>query len=787
MRAIDRKLLRDMLHIKGQILAICAVIACGVATFIMSQSALAGLSTTQSNYYAESRFGRVFANVKRAPLSLGDRIAEIPGVSLVKLRVVHDVTLDVPMLSEPAVGRLISIPDEPDNSLNAITLRKGRWIDPLRSDEVLCSEGFANAHGYRLGDQVAAIVNGARRNLEIVGIALTPEYIYQIRNGQLVPDDRRFGIFWMGEEALSNAFDMEGAFNDICLDLTSDADEAEVLRSLDRITEPYGGFGAYGRRDQISNRFISDEINNLKRMGLIVPGIFLLVAAFLLNVVLTRIIALQRDQIAALKAFGYSNLAVGIHFLKLVVIVVFVGEVIGVLVGCLLGMQIMQIYTKFYRFPKLEFMLPMHVVWSSFGVAAGSAVVGTVGVIRKAVLLPPAEAMRPEPPSNFRPTIVERLGLGGLFSQTARIILRNLERRPFKALFSALGIALSVAIIILGHFSTDSLNYLLELQFRVVQRHHLQVVFVEPESASTLHEIEHLPGVVRVEAIRIVGARMRFEHRERRVAINGVPSQPELSHLVDADGYEIPLPEEGLVINTKLAQLLGVKRNDLVTVEILEGERPVRQVPVAGLVTEHFGLTAYMQIDALNRLLREGERVSGAYLLVDELHIEELYRKLKDTPQVGSITIKEAAIRSFRETIMENMLQMQFFNLMFACVIAFGVVYNTARIALSERGRELASLRVLGLTRGEISFILLGELAVLTLMAIPLGILLGFGLGRIVTNFLDTELYRIPLVISPWTLSMAVSVVALATVLSGLVVRRKLDTLDLIAVLKTRE
>ena len=772
---------------KGQLMAICAVIACGVGTFIMTQSALAGLSYTQQTYYEQSRFGRVFSNVKRAPLSVGKRISEIPGVSQMQLRVVHDVSLDVAGLDEPAVGRLISVPEYAAPALNSLYIRKGRYIEPNRPDEALCSEGFARSHGLEPGDKVTAIINGRRKDLEIVGIALSPEYVYQIRHGLLVPDDTRFGIFWMGEVALSAAFDMQGAFNDICLDLTADANEAEVLRSLDRITRPYGGMGAIGRRDQISNKFISDEINNLKRMGLIVPGIFLLVAAFLLNVVLSRIIALQRDQIAALKAFGYSNLSIGWHYLKMVIVVVIVGELIGICVGCVLGMQIMNLYTKFYRFPSLVFMLPMHVVLGSFGVAAGSAIVGTVGVIRKAVSLPPAEAMRPEPPANFRPTIFERLGLSGLLSQTTRIILRNIERRPFKAIFSSLGIALSVSIIILGHFSTDSLNFLLELQFRVVQRQHLSVAFLEPYYLSSVYELQHMPGVIRTEAARQVGIKLRYGHRERRIGIAGVPQNPQLSHLVDAEEQPIKLPEAGLVINTKLASLLGVKRGDIVTIEVLEGAQPTWQVPIAGLVTEHFGLSAYMDLNALNRLMKDGELVNTVNLLVDQAHANELYKQLKQTPKVASVTIKEASITSFRQTVMENMLQMQFFNLMFACVIAFGVVYNTARIALSERGRELASLRVLGLTRGEISFILLGELAVLTLFAIPLGILLGFGLGKIVTTFLDTELYRIPLVVSAKTLSLAVTVVAVAAVASGLVVRRKLDHLDLIAVLKTRE
>ncbi|MGE5192526.1 MAG: ABC transporter permease, partial [Deltaproteobacteria bacterium] len=456
MKAIDRKLVRDMLHLWGQILAICAVIACGVATFVMSLSALYALQTTQMTYYDRYRFADVFVGLKRAPNALEARLAEIPGVAHAQTRVVRDVTLDLPDLNEPAIGRLISIPENGQIQLNALHLRTGRYIEPGRDDEILAAEGFVEAHGLHPGDKITAIINGRRKDLRIVGTALSPEYVYTIRLGALVPDDKRFGVFWMGRQALASAFDMEGAFNDVCLDLTPGADEQEVIERLDEIVRPYGGLGAHGRRDQISNRFLSDEIRQLQRMGTIIPSIFLSVAAFLLNVVLSRIVALQRDQIAALKAFGYSNLAVGVHYLKLVLAVAVVGVVLGSICGYWFGLNITKIYTRFYKFPMLYFTLPPKVALWALGASAGASIAGTLNVIRRAIHLPPAEAMRPEPPAAYRLTVLERLGLKDLFSQPTRMILRHLERRPFKAFFSSFGMALAVAILILGRFSADS-------------------------------------------------------------------------------------------------------------------------------------------------------------------------------------------------------------------------------------------------------------------------------------------------------------------------------------------
>lgn len=788
MRAIDRKLVRDVFHLKGQVLAICAVMACGVATFVMSSSAMLSLQRTMDGFYAQNRFPQVFARLKRAPLVVADRIAEIPGVARADARVVVDVTLDIPSFSEPVAGRLISVSEHPlPTDLCSLFLRKGRYLEPRRDDEVLASEGFMKAHKLELGSTLAAVINGKKKKLQIVGVALTPEYVYQIKYGQLVPDDKRFGILWMGHESLEAAYDMKGAFNDVLIELLPGAVTEDVIRRLDRIIEKYGGFGSHGREDQISHRFLTDEISNLKRMGMIVPSIFLGVAAFLLNVVLSRIIALQRDQIAALKAFGYSHWAVGRHYLKLVILICVCGAIVGTIVGAILGRKMMTIYAEFYRYPQLDYHLPPEVIVGAFAVCTVASILGTLNVVRKAVSLPPAEAMRPEAPADFRRTILERIGLESWFSQIGRIVIRNIERKPVKAILSVCGIAMAVAILVLGRFSADSLDWLVRAQFEVMQRHDIDVWFVEPTSRKALHEIERLPGVIHAEPRRGVGIKLRNSHTVKRTFLQGITEGAKLNFLVDENQQQITLPKEGIVLNAKLAELMEVHVGDTLTIEVLEGSKRIRPVRVAALCTEYLGTISYMEGRALNRLIGEGPSVTSVAITADPAALSDLYRRLKATPRVASVMLKRATIQSFRDTVMNNLLTMQAFNVAFACIIAFGVVYNTARVALSERGRELASLRVLGLTRREISSILLGELAILTLAAVPVGLFVGNRLAGLVCWFMNTELYRIPLIIEPATYAFSTVIVLIAAVLSGLLVRRRLDHLDLIAVLKTRE
>ncbi|WP_250565930.1 FtsX-like permease family protein [Adonisia turfae] len=785
LKALDRKLFRDLLRMQGQVLAIVLIVTCGMANLITMMSTHGSLQLTQDTYYDQYRFADVFVQLKRAPKSLTARFEQIPGVGVVQTRVVQDVTLSVEGLAEPATGRLISIPEHPTPMLNDLFIRKGRY--PERGDEVLASEVFAEANHLELNDTVGAILNGRWQTLRIVGVALSPEYIYEIRGTEIVPDNQRFGILWMQQEALATAFDMDGAFNDVSLRLMPGASEAEVIFQLDQQLETYGGLGAFGREDQISHTFISDEIRQLSAHAVFIPSIFLGIAAFLLNLLLSRLVSTQRDQIAVMKAFGYDNFAVGLHYLKLVLIVVLLGVVLGSGLGWWMGQGMTRLYADFYHFPVLQYEVRPSVLVTALLVSGGAAILGAFLAVQRAVSLPPAEAMRPEPPATYRPTLVEKLGLQRWFSAPSRIILRNLERRPVQGLLSVVGIAVAIAILVLGRFFTDAMDALVDIQFRTIQREDITLVFNNPLSSRAQFDLYSLPGVLRAEPFRTVPARLRFGHYQKLSGINGVEPGSELRRLLDREQRPVTLPPEGVVLSTKLADILQAHLGDQITVEVLEGERPTRTVPVTGIFDELVGISAYMDIHALNRLMREGFTLSGAYLQVDEHEQQQLYAELKQTPAVASVAMRQTTIDQFNDILTRSMAGFTMVLVGFASVIAFGVVYNAARIALSERERELATLRIIGFTKGEIAFILLGEQAVLLTLSIPIGFALGFGMAALMTEIYDWELFRFPLVITPATYAFAFVVIMAAALASGLLIRRQLNRLDLIAVLKTRE
>jgi putative ABC transport system permease protein len=787
MRALDRKLLRDFWGMKGQAAAIALVIASGVATYVMSVSTLDSLRSTRAVYYRDYRFAEVFASLKRAPESLKRRIEAIPGVHLVETRVAAGITLDLAGFPDPVTGQMISIPDEGQPLLNQLYIKQGRLPQANRYDEVLISDPFSKAQKLLPGDELHATINGRRKRLRIAGVALSPEFIYQLQPGAIIPDFETFGVLWMPRTPLESAYDMTGAFNDVVISISAGFKSDDVVAQLDQVLVRYGGLGAYGRENQVSHRYLSEEFRGLEQMATMFPTIFLGVAAFLLNVVIGRLMATQREQVAILKAFGYTISAIAVHYLKLIVLIVLVGVAGGVAFGAWLGMGLSRMYMDFYRFPFLVYELQPRDAVTAGLISAAAAVLGTLYAVIRAAVLPPAQAMQPAPPAHYRRSIIEWLGVARRLTQPSRMIIRNIERRPIKALLSAIGVAFSCAILVTGGFFSDAIDYMVAIHFRIAQTDDITVTFVEPTSRKALYSLASVRGVEHVEPFRSVPARLRFEHRSYRTSIQGLPAGGTLHRLLDRNLRDVELPAEGLLMTDHLAKILGVRPGDTLTVEVLEGSRPVLRVPVTSVVSEWVGVSGYMRLSALNRLMREGSAISGAYMSTDARHQREIYSELKMMPRIAGTTVREKALRNFYDTMARQMLTFAFFNTLLASTIAFGVVYNSARISFSERSRELASLRVLGYTRAEIGYILLGELGLLTLIALPAGCFIGRMLCAYYIAGFQTDLYRIPLVIDPATYSFATTVVLASAIVSSWMIKRKLDRLDLVAVLKTKE
>ena len=785
MRALDRKLLRDLLALRAQALTIALVIAAGLAGYIGSLSTVESLAQGRDRYYAQARLADIFSFAKRVPEQLAAQLRDLPGVAEVQTSLVFGAQIDVPGVAQPLTGRVIGLdPREWAQGLNRLTLRTGRWPEPGSSD-VLVSEAFAQARGLRPGDTVYALLNGHRQPLMITGIALSPEYIFAAATGGL-PDDTSFGVFWTYRERLEAAFQMQGAFNTVSVKLRPGASVPAAIEQLDRMLTRYGSRGAYGRDEQPSHKAVGQEIREQQVFGIVLPSIFLAVAVFVLNVVIDRQVTTQREQIAALKALGYDNARISLHYLKLAVLVVAGGVLLGIGVGDWLGRYMTRMYSDFFRFPSFYYA---SAAWT---VASGALVflAGLAGAwfaVRRLVTLAPAEAMRPPSPPVFRALLIDRAGLGGLAGPRTRMVLRSLERRLVRATLTTAGIASAVAILIGGTWWRDAVDYLLDVQFAAAQPGDLYLGFVEPLGERVRQELPALPGVMRAEARRAIAVRLHAGHRSYRTTLTGLAPNTQLWQLIDLQGNPINVPAGGLMLTDRLAGVLGVAPGDSIRVEFLEGRQRAPDLVVTGLSSELIGLGAYMDADALQRLAGEGQVVNSAALLSDRTDDDSLFAALKRMPTVAGVFVKRALVEYIRDTSGRNILFFTTVLTVFAAAIAIGVVYNSARIALAERAWELATLRVLGMTHREVALLLLGELAIELLIAIPLGFVGGYYLADLMLTLMSSESFRIPPIILPRTYAYAGLTMLAAGTLSAWLVQRRLARLDLIAVLKTRE
>ena len=788
MRAMSKLLVADLASHWKQGVAIVVLLMCGVATLIMSISTVRSLEASQDRYYSRYAFAHLWAPLVRAPEVLLDRLAQIPGVVRVSGRVEKHALLDFPDMLEPASARLISIDRDPQSEINGLVLRSGRLPIVCDQTEVVVSELFAQEHRLKLGDRIGANLEGKHEDLVVVGVGLSPDSIYLVQPGMILPNNRLYGIFWARKEKLSAAFQMQGAFNQVALRVSAEANVDNLKKQIDAILEPYGCTGVYDRQEQESHARLRDEMRELRTMAFLSPAIFLSVSAFLVHMVFSRLIAMQTEQIATLRAFGYSAVEIGLHYGRLVSVWITLGVALGIGCGLLLAVWLSEIYRMFFRFPEIlmiwfgwEWILAV-----SLGVAV--ALLGAVSGIVRAMRLPPAVAMRSAGSQSAPAKSVTQLRLLGYLSPIGRMVMVRMLGNPWLTFFSILGMGLGMSLLILSSFMEKTIEYVLDHQFSRSQRQDLQLAFYEPRTQSGLHEVQQWPGVRRVEGYRSVPIRMRNGLRTDRLVLLGLEPAPELFRVLDQADRPIDFPlESGLTITGKLAEKLQLRVGDLVEIDWLEGQNRSIALQVERIYPNYTGPAAFLPKATLHELLREGDRISGLFLSIEPQDRQQIYRRIQETPAIAGVTDKHAALVNFRDLIAKSTGWMRLINGIFATLITIAVAYNSALITFSERARDLATMRVLGYRGSEVHRILLLELFWTMLMAIPVGVPLGYLFAYALVERLDTQSHRFPFVIDPRTIAYAITVMLAATLVCGWMVIRMTKRLQLISVLKVRE
>ncbi len=792
MSVLDRKLGRELRTNWLMIGAIVGIVAVGVACLVAMGSAYFNLGEAQKRYYAQCRMADFSVELKKVPLAELAPLAELPGVTEIRPRIQFSATVDLPGAVAPLNGLVLSLPDRRGPTINDIMLRQGDYFTDVRKNEVIVNEAFARHHGLKPGQWIHLVLNNRRQELFIVGTAISSEFVFLLAPGAITPDPEHFGVFYLKQTYAEDVFDFDGAANQLLGRLAPEVRDRPgvILRRIEDRLASHGVFSTTPLADQASNKYVTQEIAGLKGAGMVLPVIFLSVAALVLNVLLSRLAEQQRTTVGTLKALGYSDLQVFAHFLKFALAVGIAGGLLGCGLGYWMAYGMTVIYRRFFEFPELNnhFYPGLHSVGMMVSIAC--AVVGSLHGTRAVLKLKPAEAMRPKPPKRGGAVLLERIGwLWRRLSSGWRMVLRGILRNRLRTTAGLFAAAMGASILVCGFMMTEATVYLIDFQFKWLLRSDIDLTFKDERGTDALLEAARLPGVDRAEPLLNVGCTFYNGSHRKKGGITGLASDATLTVPRDIDANPIRIPTAGLAMSRKLAEMLHLKRGDMVSFRPVSGLRQLHSAPVVAISDSYLGTAVYTDIRYLSRLIGEELALTGVQLATDHdpAHTAALYRELKQMPALQAVNTRADMIRNLEKTFIDMMWISIAFLVLFAGIIFFGSILNSSLVSLTEREREIATLRVLGYGPWQIGSLLLRESLIVTLLGTVLGMPVGYGLSVLASMANDTEMFRLPVVSSAGTwISTLVAAVIFALV-AHLAVQLIVHRMDWLEALKAKE
>jgi len=792
-KILDRKLLRELYGSKGLLLAITSIVAVGMTCFVSIQSAYHNLQEAKNGYYRRCRMADFWIDLKKAPLADLDDLEELQGITHVRSRIQFRATVDLEDVPKPINALVLSLPDQRQPVINDIILRNGDYFSEHGEDEVIVNAAFARHHRLYPGSRVRVLVNNRRQELLVVGTAISSEFTYLLGPGAIVPDPKNFAVFYVSRSFAEENYDFSGAANQVVgrVDRNQRTTVKQILDEAERKLAPYGVFTTIELDHQLSNQFLTGEIDGLGATAAVIPAIFMVVAALVLNVLITRLARQQRTVIGTLKALGYTDWQVVRHFLKFGLSVGIVGGLAGSFLGYLAATGMTNIYRLFFEFPALQsgFYWSTHALGMTVSLAC--AVAGSLHGSWHVLRLQPAAAMRPESPRRGRRIWIEHFSRWwSSLSSSWRLALRGLFRARLRTAAGMFAASMGTALLLSGLMMMEIQNYMIDFQFHRMMRNDFELSFSSERDRGALDDTLRLPGVDRAEPTLGVACTMIHGSYRRKLGISGLTGGARLTVLRDTEGRPIHLPETGLVVTDRLADILHVRPGDRVRIVPIKGNRRPVEAVVARVATSYLGLAAYARIDYLSHLVDESWAMSGVQLATNQQpgDVQRLYRELKRTPAIESITSRRELIHGMTETLIKNQYVFIGFLVLFSGIVFFGSVVNSSLVSLAERQHEVATYRALGYTPWQVGGMFLREMLLVnaggTLLGLPLGYLLVYLTSL---AYATNDLFRMPVVSSLWVWIVTVVLATVFALLAHLVVQLRIHRLDFLAALNVRE
>ncbi len=766
MSVLDRKLRRDLWHNKAMLLAVVLIVAVGVGCLSGFLATSKNLQSARSSYYQETFLADFWIDLKKAPTTVLPDLLDIPGVASLRARLVTSVMLDLDGVDRPISGQLLSMPPSQQDVINNVILMSGSYFTPGRRNEVLVNHDFATARNIAPGDTLRMVIHGQRKELHVVGTAISSEFVYLMPPGSIVPEPADYGVFYVKQQLAEDAMGFEGACNSLVGFLTPQARQnpQAVLDQLGTALKPYGVFATTPLAQQASNLALSSELSGLSTMATMMPLIFLSVAALVLNVLMTRLAEQQRSIVGTLKALGYGNAVIRAHFLKVGCIVGLCGGLAGCVLGYFMAAGLTVTYKSFFTFPRLDNLFYPGLMLLSVTIALVFGLLGTLRGVAHVTRLNPAEAMHEQPPTQGGSVFLERLpwfwrNLGFRW----QLSLRNLFRNRVRTLVGVFAAAMGTALLVCTFGMVDSLQYMANFQFDKILLSDFQLTFRQELDQGAVYEMAATPGVVKVEPLLEVACDFLNGHRSKKGRIMGLVRGAQMTVPRDAKGNAVAVPSAGLLMSRRMAAILDVRPGDSLTITPTKGLQQPRTVRVAQIIDSMFGLSVYADYHYLNTLIHESAAVSALQLRTQMTpkQLRGFLKQCKQYPQLAGIGNRDLQRGLIQKSFVDKLGGMAYPLIFFGAIIFFGSILNASLIGILERKREIATYRVLGYTALEVGNLLLRENILINGAGILLGLPLGWWMLDGMAQQYQNDMYSMPCVIDPqsWIVSVVLAIV----------------------------
>ncbi len=783
-----RKLLRDLKDNKAAYIACVVVIGIGLMVFTFSAIVLENLQAAKDDFYRDYNFADGFIRVRGIPDAEINRIKQIEGVAYLEGRLVKDVRVLLPGKDESIFLRLVSTVPGEREGLNRVQMLKGEEPDGRSRDLVVAPDFFA-ANELNLGDILPVIAAGHIYDLRISGVGQSPEFVYALRTAQdIYPNPETFGIAHVPLSVMRSIFQEGESYNDLVFSLNPGYSYEDVEARMKPRLERYGLESMYPKKDQVSEVILNQELDQMRGMVTTLPVLFLFVAAVILYILIKRMVEQQRGQIGTLKAFGYTNREILVHYISYAVIIGIAGGILGGLSGIWISFPLTELYKEFFSLPGLEshfslkYMLADILMATSFSLVAGYFA-GT-----DILKLQPAEAMRPPTPPEGGKTWLEQQQLyWNCLNIQGKMATRNIFRNKARAFFTMLGITFAFAMIATTWYFQAITEVMITDQFVKVQTHSAKVVFSSPQAKdAVVREIGRFPGVNRVEPVLEVPALLRHNWHEKGSVIMGLSQDSQMYNILTDSGEKLHPPSNGVLLSSRLAELLEVKQGDFIEIDSFYNGGKAVNVEVVDVVPQYLGVNAFMEIDALSALLKQSKMATSVLVDLEQDSLSALKDKYQDSERIAVVEDRGAMLATFNE-LMESYGYMIYVLAIFALITGFAVVYNSSIVSLSERQRELASLRVLGMSPGEVLQILTFEQWFISIFAMITGIPLTILLIKGMADSMNNDMFSIPFIVEFFPFIMAILGTAFFVVIAQWTINKKIHKLSMVEVLKERD